>query len=73
MYICIYLYINISSGFLRLVNICRAHTVLARSKKEEAQNFLKKKFSVSLEKVLQFCFHIYFSASFVFYFLVADT
>ena len=39
---------------------CRAHTVLERSKMLEAQNFLKKKFSVSLEKDFIFQFHIFF-------------
>ena len=52
--------------------ICRAHTVLARSKMQEKQNFLKKKFSVSLEKDFIFGFHIYFSGSFASYFLVSD-
>ena len=45
-----------------LVNYCDkiriAHTVLARSKMWEKQNFLKKKFSVSLERDFIFCFHI---------------
>ena len=37
--------------------ICRAHTVLARSKMQEKQNFLKRKVSVSLEK--DFIIYIY--------------
>ena len=45
-----------------LVNYCDkiriAHTVLARSKMWEKQNFLKKKFSISLERDFIFCFHI---------------
>ena len=46
-----------------LVDFCdkirRALTVLARFKMKETQNFLKKKFSVSLEKDFIFRFHIY--------------
>ena len=38
--------------------VCRAHTVLPRSKTQENQNFLRKKFSVSLEKDFIFRFHI---------------
>ena len=53
--------------------IRRALGVLARSNMQETKNFLKKKFSVSLEKYFIFHFHIYFSASFAFYFLVSDT
>ena len=60
-----------------LANFCdkirRAHTVLARSKMQEKQNILRRKFSVSLEKDSMFCFHIYFSASFPFYFRVSYT
>ena len=45
-----------------LVDFCkkirRAHTVLLRSKMQEAENFLKKKFSISLEKDFIFCFRI---------------
>ena len=52
-----------------LVNL--AHTVLARSKIYEAQNFLNKRFSVSLKKGFIFHFHIYFSTSFAFYFIVS--
>ena len=52
-------------------NICRARSVWARPK--DAQNFLKRKFSVSLKKDLIFQFLIYFSASFAFYFLVSCT
>ena len=39
---------------------------------QECQNVLKKKFSVSLENHFILCFHIYFSASSDFYFLVSD-
>ena len=53
--------------------IRRAHTVLARFKMQDKQNFLKKKFSVSLEKDFIFRFHIYFFASFASYFLVSYT
>ena len=35
------------------------------------KKILKKKFSVSLEKDFIFRYHIYFSASFAFYFLVS--
>ena len=34
---------------------------------------LKNNFTVSLEKDFIFCFHLYFSASFAFCFLVSDT
>ena len=51
----------------------RGHKVLGRSKKQEKHNFLKKIFSVSSEKYLIFCFHICFTTSFSFYFLVLDT
>ena len=53
--------------------IHRVHIVLARSRMQEKQNFLNKKFSVSLEKGFIFHFHIYFIASFAFYFLLSDT
>ena len=51
----------------------RVNLVVARSKIQETQGILKKKFSVSLEKDFILRFHIYFSASFAFYFLVSDT
>ena len=48
-----------------LVDFCnkirRALTVLARSRMQETQNFLKEKFSVPLEEDFIFFFHIYFS------------
>ena len=43
--------------------ICRADTVLARSKVQKAQNFPKKNFGVSLDQDFIFQFHIYFSTS----------
>ena len=59
----VYIYINIYIYFTEvhlvyiLVNFCdkirRAHTVLARSKMQEKQNFLKKKFNVSLDFCLE--------------------
>ena len=59
---------------VRLIDkIRRAHAVLARSKMYQIQNFLKKNFNVSFEKDFIFQFHIYFSASFAFYFLVSNT
>ena len=70
---------NAQSSFIPkfLVDFCdkirRAHAVLAKCKMKEAQNFLKKKFSVLLEKDFIFRFHICFSASFASYFLVSDT
>ena len=54
-------------------NICRDHTVLAKSKEKEAQYILRKKYSVSLEKDLIFQIDIYFSASFAFHFLGSYT
>ena len=62
-------YYKVSSEFLQQ----EFHTVLAKSKMQEKQNFLKKKTSVSLEKDFIFRFHIYFSASFTFYLLISDT
>ena len=60
-----------------IANFCdkipRGYKVLGRSKKQEKHNFLKKIFSVSSEKYLIFCFHICFTTSFSFYFLVLDT
>ena len=54
-------------------SLCRTHTVWARSKPYEPQNFLKTIFSVSLKKDFIFQFHLYFSASFGFYFLDSYT
>ena len=49
----------------------RADIILARSSTMKVQNFLKKTFTNSLKKNLIFQFHLYFSASFTFYFLVS--
>ena len=48
-------------------NICRVHTVWAKSKSWEVQNFPRRKFSVSLKKDFIFQVHWYFSASYAFY------
>ena len=63
-YIYIYIYTPVLKALFKkfLVNICgkirRGHTVLARPKMQEKQDFLKKKFSFSVEKDFIFCFHI---------------
>ena len=51
---------------------CRAHSVLAICKMYDDQDFLKKTFSVSLEKYFIFRFHICFSATFPFCLLYSD-
>ena len=53
--------------------ICRAHTVWTRSKTQEAQDFVTRKFSSSLKKDFIFQLHLYFPARFAVYFLVSYT
>ena len=54
-------------------NIRRTYAVRAMSKTYEAEDFLKRKFSLSFKNDFIFQFPIYFSTSFAFYFLVSYT
>ena len=68
------MFLNVSfSMFLKFEldffdNICRVYTVWAKSKTLESHNFLKRMFSVELKKDFISQVHLYFSASFAFFF-----
>ena len=55
------------------IHICLFSFYAKRRRNVGEPQFLKKKFIVSLKKDFVFCFRIYFSTSFAFYFLVSDT
>ena len=67
-------YYKVSSEFLRQES--RSSYSFGKIKnvgETELSEFLKKKISASLKKGFIFRFHIYFSASLAFYFIVSDT
>ena len=64
------------SSFIKkfLMNFCdkvrRTHIVLARSKMQEKQNFLKKKFSVSLIYIYIYIFTLYYIYIYIYIYII---